>query len=80
MENLFSQEYRYIWTVVLTAALFFPVRRLIWVMSVRRAIQKGGEENVGDEEQARLKRRAGVTAVLLCFIFSLFYVGTILEP
>lgn len=80
MENLFTQEYRYIWTMVLTVALFFPVRRLIWVMSVRRAIQKGGEENVDEAEQARLKRRASVTSALLCFIFSLFYVGTILSP
>jgi len=80
MENLFSQEYRYVWTVVLTVALFFPVRQFIWVMAVRRAIRKGGEENVGEDEQARLKRRAGVTSALLCFVFSLFYVGTILKP
>lgn len=80
MENLFTQEYQYIWTVVLTVALFFPVRHLIWVLTVRRAIRKGGEDNVGEEEQARLKRRAGVTAALLCFAFSLFYVGTILTP
>ena len=80
MENLFTQEYRYLWTVALTIALFFPVRRLIWVMTVRRAMRKGGEENVGEAEQLRLKRRAGVTAILLCFLFSLFYVSTLFKP
>ncbi|MEQ8504427.1 MAG: hypothetical protein RIB80_03810 [Rhodospirillales bacterium] len=60
----------------LSVALFFPVRHLIWVMSVRRAIRKGGEENIDEAEQQRLRRRAGVTAALLCFIFSFFYVQT----
>ncbi len=76
MENLFTKDYQNLWTFVLTVALFFPVRRLIWVMTVRRAIRKGGEENVGEAEQQRLKRRAGITSALLCFLFSLFYVST----
>ncbi len=80
MEDLFSRDYQYLWTLVLTAALFFPVRHLIWVMQVRRAMRKGGEENVDEAEQQRLKRRAGITAVLLCFLFSLFYVGTLFKP
>lgn len=76
MQSLFTPEYRWLWTVALTAALFWPVRRLIWVLTVRRAIQKGGEETVDTVEQARLKRRAGVTAAMLCFVFSYFYVKT----
>jgi len=76
MENLFTKDYQNLWTFVLTVALFFPVRRLIWVMTVRRAIRKGGEENIGEAEQQRLKRRAGITSALLCFLFSLFYVST----
>jgi len=79
MENLFTQDYRYLWSLVLTAALFFPVRRLIWVMTVRRAMRKGGEDKVDEAEQKRLKRRAGVTAILLCFVFSLFYVSTLFK-
>lgn len=79
METLFTQEYRYLWTLVLTVALFFPVRHMIWVMTVRRAMRKGGAENVGEAEQERLKRRAGLTAILLCFLFSLFYVSTLFK-
>tara|TARA_B100000513_G_C11801548_1_gene152129 strand:- start:88 stop:327 length:240 start_codon:yes stop_codon:yes gene_type:complete len=76
MLSLFTPEYRWLWTVALAVALFWPVRRLIWVLTVRRAIEKGGEETVDAAEQARLRRRAGMTAALLCFVFSYFYVKT----
>ena len=57
------------------AALFFPVRKVIFVMTVNRAVKKGGQDNVGEDEQQRLLKRAGFTAGLLSFLFSLFYVG-----
>ena len=77
MEALFSFEYRYLWVVVLAAALFFPVRQMIWVLTVRRAIRKGGEENVDAAERERLKRRASVTSALLCILFSAVYVNVL---
>jgi hypothetical protein len=77
MEALFTSEYRYLWIVLMTAALFIPVRQLIWVMTVRRAIRKGGKEEVGDAEQKRLKKRAAFTAALVCFLFSLAYVSVL---
>jgi hypothetical protein len=77
MEALFSSEFRYLWVAVLVAALFFPVRQMIWVLTVRRAIRKGGEENVDAAEQERLKRRAGVTSALLCLLFSAVYVNVL---
>ena len=74
METLFTSEYSSLWAVLLAAALFIPVRQLIWVMTVRRALRKGGGEKVDDAEQARLKKRAGVTSALLCLLFSFAYV------
>lgn len=79
MPQLFSPEYRYVWMAVLALALFLPVRRLIWVMTVRRAIRKAGEENVDEAEQSRLKRRAGVTSALLCAVFAIFYVSAVFD-
>jgi len=79
MEALFTSEYRYLWGAVLMAALFFPVRQLIWVMTVRRAIRKSGEANVDGAERDRLKKRANVTAALMCFLFSLFYVNVVFQ-
>lgn len=73
MEELFSPRYQWLWTAVLGVALFFPTRRLIWVVSVRREERKTGQ-TTSEERRQSLKRRAGVTAALLCFVFSIFYV------
>lgn len=75
IEFLFSPDAKWLWFLALTGALFFPVRKLIWILTVRRAVRKGGKENVTPEEQTRLRRRAGVTSGLLCLLFSLYYVN-----
>ncbi|MBT3307306.1 MAG: hypothetical protein HN377_12610 [Alphaproteobacteria bacterium] len=80
MEFLFSPDAKWLWTAVLAVALFFPVRKLIWVMTVRRAIKKTDEDTVDAAEQARLMKRAGFTSGLLCFLFALFYVGKMFQP
>ncbi|HCB12444.1 MAG TPA: hypothetical protein DEP36_02575 [Gammaproteobacteria bacterium] len=78
MAFLFGPEGRWFWTAVLAVALFFPVRQLIWVVSVRRQERKQRRQ-MDDAERVALKRRAGFTATLLCFIFSLFYVQAMIS-
>lgn len=80
IEFLFSPDARWFWTAVLAVALFFPVRRVIFIMTVRRAIRKGDSDNVDEAEQNRLRKRAGITAGMLCFLFALFYVGRLFQP
>ncbi len=70
MEALFTKDYMLLWALVLSLALFLPARRLIWVIYVRRAARKGEPD---EAERARLRRRAGWTAGLLCFVFSYLY-------
>jgi len=77
---LFSPEAKWLWTVAMMVALFFPVRKLIWVMTVRRAIKKNSLEHIDEIEKTRLMKRAGITAGLLSFLFSLFYVSKIFPP
>jgi len=72
MEHLFTPEYWLLWAALLGTALFFPVRRLIWMMSVNRAA-KHAQGKIEEAEKLRLRRRAGVTAALLCFIFAVLY-------
>lgn len=74
MASLFAAEYQYYWAAVLAFVLFLPVRRLIWVLMVRRAERKG---ETSDVERRRLRLRAGATAILLCFVFSFFYTATL---
>lgn len=50
--------------------IFYPVRQLIWVLQVRRAERDGNQDQV---RRDALKRRAAVTSLLLCFVFSFFY-------
>ena len=67
MEALFSPELKWLWSAALGSALFFPVRQLIWVLSVRRVQRRTGEL---PEEAVRksLKRHAGMTSLLLCLV------------
>lgn len=70
MAAIFSPEYRLLWALVLGAALFLPVRRLIGTLYVRRARARA---EIDAAEIARLMRRAAVTAFLICFLFAYFY-------
>ena len=61
-----------IWVLVLTTALFFPVRQMIWVLYVRK--KQKTQQSVSEEEKRSLKKRATLTAALLCIVFSYVYV------
>lgn len=70
MEALFTKDYMLFWMAALALALYYPVRHLIWVLFVRRAGKAGA---VDETERQRLKRRAGFTSALLCFVFAFLY-------
>ena len=61
-----------IWVLVLTTALFFPVRKMIWVLYVRK--KQKSQKTVSDDEKLQLKKRATFTSMLLCVVFSYLYV------
>ena len=61
-----------LWIILLSTALFFPVRKLIWVLYVRK--KQKTQKLVSDEEKNSLKKRATFTAILLCIVFSYIYV------
>ena len=64
-----------IWVVVLSVALFFPVRQLIWVLYVRK--KQKTQKFVSEEEKKSLKNRATFTSALLCIVFSYIYVNQV---
>ena len=61
-----------IWVLVLSIALFFPVRQMIWVLYVRK--KQKSHKIVLDDEKKVLKKRATFTSLLLCVVFSYLYV------
>jgi len=64
-----------IWVILLSTALFFPVRQLIWVLYVRK--KQKSQKTVSTEERKVLKKRATFTSVLLCIVFSYIYVNQV---
>lgn len=71
------QTYQIVSTLLLSALLFYPVRQLIWVLSVRRAEGRDGERD--EERRIRFKRRATATAILLCFVFSVLFTNSVMK-
>jgi len=64
-----------IWIALLSTALFFPVRQLIWVLYVRK--KQKSQQTVSDDEKKSLKKRATFTSVFLCIVFSYLYVSQV---
>jgi len=63
------------WTILLSIALFYPVRQLIWILYVRRTQKK--QQSVSDAEKNILKRRATFTSIFLSIVFSYVYVSQV---
>ena len=63
------------WIIVLTVALFLPVRKMIWVLYVRR--KQKTQKTVSEDEKKILKKRATFTSFLLCLVFSYLYVNQV---
>ena len=64
-----------IWVTLLSMALFFPVRQLIWVLYVRKKQKE--QKSVSEDEKNILKKRATLTSILLCIVFSYLYVNQV---
>lgn len=72
MPTLETPQGRLIWSLILAALLFLPLRRLLFVLSVRRELRVRRE--APPPRQRLLRRRAGITAALLGLFFSAVYV------
>ena len=56
-----------IWVVLLSAALFFPVRQLIWVLYVRK--KQKSQQIVSEEEKKKFKKKSNAyfNSIVCCF-------------
>jgi len=61
-----------IWIILLSSALFYPIRQLIWVLYVRK--KQKIQKIVSEEEKKVLKKRANFTSIFLSIVFSYVYV------
>ena len=64
-----------IWIILLSTALFFPIRKLIWTLYVRK--KQKIQKEVSEEEKIHLKKRATFTSIFLSIVFSYLYVNQV---
>ena len=72
LTNYYATFHDPFWIILLSTVLFFPIRKLIWVLYVRK--KQKTQKSVSEEEKKNLKKRATFTAILLCVVFSYIYV------
>lgn len=61
-----------VWVVILAALLFWPMSKLIWVLSVRRLQRKLARE-LDETEVAGQMNRARVISAFVSVLFSFLY-------
>ena len=67
-----EELYFYLSVLVLSAALYIPVNKLIWVLSVRR-IEKKSKSKLNEYQRNLQKNRSRFISILLVFIFSYLF-------
>ena len=58
--------------VLLSIALYFPVNKLVWVLSVRR-LERKYKKKLTDSERKLQLNRARFISIILVIIFSYFF-------
>lgn len=74
----FENLYTLISVLLLAALLFFPVSKLVWVLSVRR-LQRKLKRDLDAGEIAGQRRRARILSIVLVLIFSYLFNLNMLE-
>lgn len=63
-------------TLVLAVALFFPVSKMVWVVSVRRMERKLARVTT-DEEREKLRRRSRILTSIIVVTFAFLFNSTV---
>jgi hypothetical protein len=62
----------WLWVAALALALFLPVSKLVWVLSVRRLERRLGQP-LSDQDRAGQLNRARFVAIVVCVAFSALF-------
>jgi hypothetical protein len=65
-------SYYWLWVAALALALFLPVSKLVWVLSVRRLERRLGQP-LSDQDRAGQLNRARFLAIVVCVVFSALF-------
>ena len=62
----------WLWVIAMGLALFYPVNRLIWLVSCRR-MQKKLQKKLTESELLGQKKRSYFISIIVCLIFSMLF-------
>ena len=54
-----------LWIILLSTVLFFPVRKLIWVLYVRK--KQKTQQSVSEEEKKNLKKKSNIDSNIIVY-------------
>ena len=78
MIELYKTFNQPIWTLLLTIALFFPIKKILYQLYMRKFFKDNPDKKDLDEDlKTKLNKRARFTSILLSFVFSYLYVQNV---
>ncbi len=78
MLELYKTFHQSIWTLLLALALYFPIKKILYQLYMRKYFKDNPEQKeLDDDLKNKLNKRARFTSLLLSFVFSYLYVQNV---
>ena len=78
MLELYKTFHQPVWTIALFAALYFPIKKILYQLYMKKFFKDNPNKNELDElVKTKLNNRARFTSILLSFVFSYLYVQNV---
>ena len=78
MLELYKTFHQPIWTLLLFVALYFPIKKILYQLYMKKFFKDNPDKKELDEEiKNKLNKRAKFTSILLSFVFSYLYVQNV---
>jgi len=78
MLELYKTFHQPIWTLTLFIALYFPIKKILYQLYMKKFFKDNPDKKDLDEENKnKLNKRARFTSILLSFVFSYLYVQNV---
>ena len=78
MLELYKTFHQPIWTLLLALALYFPIKKILYQLYMRKYFKDNPEQKeLDDDLKNKLNKRARFTSLLLSFVFSYLYVQNV---
>ena len=78
MLDLYKTFHQPIWTLLLALALYFPIKKILYQLYMRKYFKDNPEQKeLDDDLKNKLNKRARFTSLLLSFVFSYLYVQNV---